>query len=40
MSHAQAPFDPLSTYQELSPGDMLERSRQFAAEMQRRRTVR
>ncbi|MDX2120109.1 MAG: nitroreductase family protein [Gemmatimonadota bacterium] len=40
MSHAQAPFDPLSTWQELSPGEMLKRSQQFAAEMQRRRTVR
>lgn len=35
-----AVFDPLSTYQEYSPEEMLARSRQFAALMQRRRTVR
>lgn len=33
-------FDPLSTYQEYSPEEMVARSREFAAAMQRRRTVR
>lgn len=40
MSHVPAPLDPLSTYQELPPEEMLGRSRQFASEMGRRRTVR
>jgi nitroreductase len=33
-------FDPLSTYQEYPPDEMIARSRAFAATMQRRRTVR
>jgi nitroreductase len=33
-------FVPLSTYREYPPAEMLTRSRAFAAEMQRRRTVR
>lgn len=33
-------FDPLSTYEEYPPDEMIARSREFAATMQRRRTVR
>ena len=33
-------FDPLSTYEEYPPEEMVARSREFAAAMQRRRTVR
>ncbi len=33
-------FAPLSTYKEYSPEEMLDRSRRFAEDMQRRRTVR
>lgn len=33
-------FDPLSTYREYEPQEMRRRSREFADEMQRRRTVR
>jgi len=33
-------FVPLSTYREYTPAGMIERSRAFAADMQRRRTVR
>jgi len=33
-------FDPLSTYEEYPPDEMIVRSREFAATMQRRRTVR
>jgi iodotyrosine deiodinase len=33
-------FDPLSTYREYPPDEMRRRSRDFASEMQRRRTVR
>lgn len=33
-------FDPYSAYLEYPPAEMLARSRQFAAEMQRRRTIR
>ncbi len=33
-------FDPLSTFIEYPPAEMLARSRRFAAEMQRRRTIR
>jgi nitroreductase len=40
MNPAPAGFDPLSTWQELAPAEMLARSRAFAASMQRRRTVR
>lgn len=40
MSDGEASFDPLTSYREYTPGEMLERSRRFAAEMQRRRTVR
>lgn len=40
MNPAPASFDPLSTWQELAPAEMLARSRAFAATMQRRRTVR
>lgn len=34
------PFLPLSSYREYHPNEMLDRSRAFAAEMQRRRTTR
>lgn len=40
MTGSGAHFDPLSTYRELSPDEMITRSRAFAASMQRRRTVR
>jgi iodotyrosine deiodinase len=40
MTSPEPPFDPLSTHLEYSPDQMLERSRAFAALMQRRRTVR
>lgn len=40
MTPATPVFDPLSTYEELPPSEMLSRSRAFAATMQRRRTVR
>ncbi len=36
----QPAFIPLTSYQEYPPAEMLARSRQFAAELQRRRTVR
>ena len=40
-THLDQPgFVPLTSYHEYPPEEMLERSRQFAAEMQRRRTVR
>ena len=35
-----APFDPLSTWEEYPPDEMIARSRRFAETMQRRRTVR
>lgn len=35
-----APFDPFTAYTEYPPAEMLARSRAFAAEMQRRRTIR
>lgn len=35
-----APFEPLSHYREYPPDEMLARSRNFASEMQRRRTTR
>ena len=37
---ASARFVPLSTYREYPPDDMLQRAREFRAELQRRRTVR
>ncbi|MEO8635702.1 MAG: nitroreductase family protein [Gemmatimonadales bacterium] len=40
MTRRPPPFDPLSTYEEYPPDEMRERSRRFATEMQRRRTVR
>jgi iodotyrosine deiodinase len=40
MPDALPAFDPLGTYEEYSPEDMIARSRHFAALMQRRRTVR
>ncbi len=40
MTHSPPVFRPLSTYVEYPPDEMLERSRRFAVEMQRRRTVR
>jgi iodotyrosine deiodinase len=40
MSSNSAVFDPLTTYEEVPPDEMLARSRRFAAMMQRRRTVR
>jgi len=40
MTDSLPAFDPLSTYSEYPPEEMLARSRHFAAEMQRRRTVR
>ncbi|MBC8087156.1 MAG: nitroreductase family protein, partial [Phycisphaerae bacterium] len=36
----QPGFVPLSTYREYAPAEMLQRARAFAADMQRRRTVR
>ena len=38
--HTSDPFVPLPSYREYPPAEMLERSRAFAAEMQRRRTTR
>ena len=38
--NSAAPFEPLSSYREYPPDEMLARSRAFAAEMQRRRTTR
>lgn len=38
--HAGAPFEPLTTWREYPPEEMLARSRALAAEMQRRRTTR
>jgi nitroreductase len=40
MTHSVPAFEPLSTYQEYSPDEMLARARHFLAEMKRRRTVR
>jgi nitroreductase len=40
MDPVPPPFDPLSSYLELPVEEMVARSRRFAAEMQRRRTVR
>lgn len=40
MTDSPPVFSPLSTYVEYPPTEMLERSRRFAVEMQRRRTVR
>jgi len=40
MTQPPAAFDPLSTYVEYPADEMLARSRRFAADMQRRRTVR
>ncbi len=40
MTDQPLPFDPLSTFIEYPPAEMLARSRSFLAEMQRRRTVR
>ena len=40
MTHPAPRFDPLSTYVEYPPAEMLVRSQQFRAEMERRRTVR
>ena len=40
MTDSPPVFSPLSTYVEYPPEEMLERSRRFAVEMQRRRTVR
>jgi iodotyrosine deiodinase len=40
MTHPAALFDPLTTWREYPPEEMLARSRSFAQEMQRRRTVR
>jgi iodotyrosine deiodinase len=40
MTNPEPVFDPLSTYERYPPEEMLARSRSFAAEMQRRRTVR
>lgn len=39
-ARAGAPFEPLSTWREYPPEEMLARSRAFAADMQRRRTTR
>ena len=40
MTHSPPVFSPLSTYEEYPVDEMLTRSRRFAVEMQRRRTVR
>jgi len=40
MTDSSPRFDPLTTHIEYPPAEMLERSRRFAAEMQRRRTIR
>lgn len=40
MTAPLAPFDPLSTYREYPVDEMVRRSAEFAAELQRRRTIR
>lgn len=40
MSSGELPFDPLTSYEEYPPDEMLHRSRSFAAELRRRRSVR